>query len=62
LLRKKKMSKNTSLAGLMDMLSNIHAVRVADEWVLAEIAGKTKDTLAQLGVILDMKKDIVPKS
>ena len=29
LLRKKKMSKNTSLAGLMDMLSNIHAVRVA---------------------------------
>lgn len=62
LLRKKKMLKNISLAGLMDMLSNIHTVQVADEWMLAEIVGKTKDALMNFGVVLDMKKNIVPKS
>jgi transposase len=62
LIRKKKKSKDISLAGLMDMLSHVHAVSVADEWRLAEIVGKTKTMLSDLGITLDLRADIVPKS
>jgi hypothetical protein len=61
-IRKRKKSKDISLAGLMDMLSHIHAISVADEWRLAEIVGKTKTALSDLGIVLDLDKTLVPKT
>jgi hypothetical protein len=62
LIREKKKSKTLSLAGLFDMLSHVHAVRVAGEWRLAEVVGKTKDMLVDLGIVLDLETDLLPKS
>lgn len=49
LLKKKKMVKQWSLAGVMDHLSRIHAVLVADEWKIAETTKKTRELVTKLG-------------
>lgn len=60
-IRAKKMSKDWSLAGVLDHLSRVHAVQVADEWMLAEVVGKTKKMCRDLAINLDLNTSILPK-
>jgi hypothetical protein len=53
-LRELKLLKNWSLEGLLDHLSRIHIVQVADEWRIAETTKKTRDLVSSLGFNLDM--------
>jgi transposase len=53
-------SKDWSLAGVLDHLSRIHAVQVADEWRLAEVVGKTKKMCEELSINLDLNADLLP--
>ena len=62
MIREKKMSKDWSLAGMMDHLSRIHAVQVAGEWRLAEVIKKTKKMLDIFSIKLDLDADLIPKS
>jgi len=50
LLKEKKMSKQWSLAGILDYLSRVYAVQVADEWKVAETTKKTRDLAAKIGL------------
>lgn len=54
LLKEKKLSKIWSLAGILDHLSRIYAVQVADEWKVAETTKKTRDLAAKLGLDLSI--------
>jgi hypothetical protein len=49
LLKNKKLAKQWSLADVMDHLSRIHAVLVADEWKVAETTKKTRELIAKPG-------------
>jgi len=49
LLKKKKLSKQWSLSGILDNLSRVHAVQIADEWKIAETTKKTRELIAKLG-------------
>ena len=60
-IREHGMAKDWSLAGVMDHLSRVHAVQIADEWRLAEVVGKTKAMLGDLSINLDLKTNLVPK-
>ena len=52
LLRGKKISQQWSLRGVLDHLSRIYAVQVADEWKIAETTKKTRELVAKLGFVL----------
>ena len=53
MIRAKKLAKEYSLAGVMDILSRVHMIQVADEWMMAETTKKTKKMLKELGIVLD---------
>ena len=53
MIRAKNRAKEYSLAGVMDILSRVHMVQVADEWIMAETTRKTKKMLKELGIALD---------
>lgn len=61
LIRKHDMCKDWSLAGVLDHLSRVHAVQVANEWTLAEVVGKTKKMMADLSIKPDLKSNLIPK-
>ena len=48
LLKEKNMSKKWSLRGVLDHLSRIYAVLIADEWKIAEMTKKTQELVAKL--------------
>jgi len=50
LLKQKKLSKDWSLTGVLDHLSRVYAVQVADEWKVAETTKKTRDLTEKLGL------------
>jgi transposase len=54
LLKEKKMSKEWSLAGVLDHLARIYAVRIADEWKVAETTKKTRELVDKLGFELSV--------
>jgi transposase len=60
MVRAKKLSKEYSLAGVMDILSRINMVRVGGEWQMAETTKKTKKMLGELGIGLDPDDIPVP--
>lgn len=60
LLKEKKLSKAWSLAGVLDHLSRIYAVQVADEWVVAETTKKTRELVAKLGFELPAQPLLSP--
>jgi hypothetical protein len=60
LIRSQGKSKQWSLAGVMDHLSKVHCVQIANEWRLAEVVGKTKKMLAELGIELNLSKNLLP--
>jgi len=53
LLREKNLAKDWSLRGVLDHLSRVHLVQVADQWKLAETTDKTRKMLQALGVDLN---------
>jgi len=53
LLRDKGLSKDWSLSGVMDYLSRVNLVHVADQWRMAETTDKTKKLLNKLGIELE---------
>ncbi|MDR2855444.1 MAG: transposase [Methanomicrobiales archaeon] len=55
-LREKDMRKSWSLEALLDHLSRIHIVKIADEWCIAETTKKTKDLVADLGFHLELNQ------
>ena len=55
-LRKLELLKNWSLEGLLDHLSRIHTVQVADEWRIAEVTKKTRDLVSSLDYNLNMNQ------
>jgi hypothetical protein len=60
-IRELNMGKDWSLAGVTDHLSRVHAVRVAGDWCIAEVVGKTKKMLDDLSITLDLNADMLPK-
>ena len=56
MLRKLDLLKNWSLEGLLDHLSRIHVVTVANEWRIAETTKKTRNLVSSLGFNLDDKQ------
>ena len=50
LVRQKDKGKDWSLKGILEYLSKINMVKIADMWKLTEITKKTRDLLADLGV------------
>jgi len=58
-LRELNLLKDFSLEGLLDHLSRIHTVNIADKWRLAETTKKTHDLATRLGfnLILDGSPD-----
>jgi transposase len=61
IIRERKLSKDWSLAGMMDHLSRIHAVQIAGQWRLAEVIKKTKKMLDRFSIALDLDADLIPK-
>jgi transposase len=59
-LKEKKLSKQWSLTGLLDHLSRIYAVQIADEWMAAETTKKTRELLEKLGFELPADKRLSP--
>jgi hypothetical protein len=53
-LRELELLKNWSLEGILDHLSRIHIVQVADEWRIAETTKKTRKLVGELGFNLDI--------
>jgi hypothetical protein len=47
------MLNDRSLEGLLDHLSRIHIVQIADEWRIAETTKKTRNLVSSLGFNLD---------
>ncbi|MDR0424436.1 MAG: transposase [Clostridiales Family XIII bacterium] len=60
LLKEKKLSKQWSLAGILDCLSRIYAVQIADEWKVAETTKKTRKLIAKLGFELPTEPNLSP--
>ncbi|MDR1495919.1 MAG: transposase [Clostridiales Family XIII bacterium] len=60
-IRGHDMLKDWSLAGVLDHLSRVHAVQVANEWTLAEVVGKTRKLMSDLSIKLDIKSTLIPK-
>jgi transposase len=52
LLKEKKLSKQWSLTGILDHISRIYAVHIADEWKIAETTKKTRELAENLGLDL----------
>jgi len=52
-LRKLNVSKEWSLEGILDHLSRVNAVQVANQWRVAETTKKTRDLLSNLGFSID---------
>jgi transposase len=48
LLKKKELSKQWSLTGILDHLSHIYAVQIADGWRIAETTKKTRELTTKL--------------
>jgi hypothetical protein len=61
MLRGLALSKEWSLGGVMEHLSHVHLVQIADEWRMAEVTDKTKKLCAKLGVGLELGQDLLPK-
>jgi transposase len=55
-LRELSLLKNWSLEGLLDHLSRIHAVTVANEWRIAETTKKTRELVSSLGYNMDLSQ------
>jgi len=53
-LRSLGLLKDWSIEGLLDHLSRIHSIQIADEWRIAETTKKTKELVAKLGVGMDL--------
>ena len=63
MVRAKNLAKEYSIAGVMDVLSRVHMVQVAGEWMMAETTRKTKKMLKELGIVLDVDtKSLFPKA
>jgi hypothetical protein len=60
-IRAKKKSKDWSLSGVLDHLSRVHAVQIADEWMLAEVAGKTRKMCETMSISLNLDPNLIPK-
>jgi len=52
-LRSLKLSKEWSLEGVLDHLSRVQVVQIADRWRVAETTKKTRDLISSLGFSLD---------
>jgi transposase len=62
LLKEKKMSKKWSLSGILDHLARIYAVKIADEWKIAETTKKTRELVDKLGVELSFDSAYLPNN
>jgi hypothetical protein len=60
LLKEKKMSKKWSLSGILDHLARIYAVKIADEWKVAETTKKTRELVDKLGIELSFYSAYLP--
>jgi hypothetical protein len=61
MLRGLGQSKEWSLEGVMEHLSHVRLVQIADEWRMAETTDKTRKLCAKLGIGLDLRQDLLPK-
>jgi len=61
LLREKKLSSQWSLSGLMDFLARVHAVKIGNNWRIAESTKKTGELAQKLGLNLDGQATLLPK-
>lgn len=61
LLREKKLSKQWSLRGILDSLSRLQAVQIADKWKIAETTRRTRELIGKLGFGLSLESYYIPK-
>ena len=55
ILRKLDLLKEYSLEGLLDYLSRIHTVQIANQWRIAETTKKTRDLVESLGFVMSLE-------
>jgi hypothetical protein len=62
LLKEKKMLQQWSLSGILDHLSRIYAVKIADDWRIAEVTKKTRVLTEKLGLDLSTFHAYLPNN